>query len=129
MSDPTLQDLKDLIIALDKKMDLQFLQLQSELQEVRAEVRQVETKLTGEIQRLEERVDGIEAKLTVKIDGVESTLTEKINTVEEKLIAKIDGLSKRMDFQEFISRGAIITLVGGSITGFVKYLFFSDGSL
>jgi len=38
----------------------------------------------------------------------------------------MDGIGKRLDNQEFISRGAIITLVGGVLTGLVKYLFFSN---
>ncbi len=82
---------------------------------MRGEIRQAETKLQGELKRLEERIDGVEAKLTERINGVETKLTEKM-----------DGIGKRLDNQEFISRGAIITLVGGVLTGLVKYLFFSN---
>jgi hypothetical protein len=81
--------------ALDKKIDIQFLEVRSEIKEVRSAVKEVEIKLKEEIRR-----------------------------IEEKLSEKMDGLGKRLDQQEFISRGAIVTLVAGITTGFIKYLFF-----
>ncbi len=130
MSEPTLQELKELILAMDKKMDVQyqeldkkidlqyqrldqkmevgFRDLHAQIDGVKAEIKQVETRLEGKIQQVETRLEG------------------DLKRVEEKLTEKIDGLGKRLDFQEFISRGAILTLVGGVLTGFVKFLFFSN---
>ncbi|MGY2794757.1 hypothetical protein ACVWVQ_001827, partial [Thermostichus sp. MS-CIW-36] len=76
--------------------------------------------------QLNERINSVEVKLTEKIDGIEAQLNERINGMEGKLSEKMDGIGKRLDNQEFISRGAIITLVGGVLTGLIKYLFFSD---
>ncbi len=63
MSEPTTQELKDLIlgleklfISLDKKMDIQFIELKSD-------IRSVEDRLSGEIKRLEEKIGGIDKRL------------------------------------------------------------------
>jgi hypothetical protein len=45
MSEPTNQELKDLILSLDKKMDVQFA-------EIKGEIKRLEEKLTGEIKRI-----------------------------------------------------------------------------
>jgi len=56
MSEPTNQELKDLILGLDKKIDLQFIELKSD-------IRSVEDRLSGDIKRLEERIGGIDKRL------------------------------------------------------------------
>ncbi|MFS8873528.1 hypothetical protein NW870_10850 [Synechococcus sp. R50.1] len=70
--------------------------------------------------KLNERINSVEVKLTEKIDGIEAQLNERINGMEGKLSEKMDGIGKRLDNQEFISRGAIITLVGGVLTGLMS---------
>ncbi|GAB4217998.1 MAG: hypothetical protein OHK0012_24850 [Synechococcales cyanobacterium] len=100
MADPTNQDLKDMILSLeklilnlDKKIDLGLTELNRKIDVGLAEVRVEIAEVRGEVKRLEE---------------------------------KVDGLGKRLDNQEFINRGAILTLVGAVTTGLVKYLFFPD---
>jgi hypothetical protein len=103
MSEPTTQELKDLIlgleklfISLDKKMDIQFIELKSDIRSVEdrlsGEIRSVEDRLTGEIKRLEEKVGGID---------------------------------KRLGNEEFISRGAITAVFVSVAAGVIKYLFSS----
>jgi uncharacterized protein Yka (UPF0111/DUF47 family) len=96
MEDAKFNELKDLILGLDRKVDAGLGNLDRKI-----EVNH--TELKGEIRRLEEKIDGIESKLETKIDGI----------------------GKRLDQQEFISRGAVVALIGGSGAGLVKYLFFS----
>ena len=104
MSEPTNQDLKEMILSLervilnlDKKMEVGFA-------EVRGEIKRVEEKLTGEIKRLDTEIKSVDANLSTKLDG----------------------LGKRVENQEFVSRGATVALVGGLVTGMVKLLFFPD---
>jgi septal ring factor EnvC (AmiA/AmiB activator) len=126
MSDPTNQDLKELILSLervifnlDKKMDLGFAELNRKidvgLSEVRGEITRVEEKLMGEITRVEEKLTGEIKRLDTEIKSVEANLS-----------AKLDGLGKRVENQEFVSRGATVALFGGLVTGMVKLLFFPD---
>jgi ferritin-like metal-binding protein YciE len=119
MSEPTNQDLKELLLAFEKKVDLSLSDMNRRMEvgfaelnrkidvglaEVRGEIKRVEEKLTGEINRLDTEIKSVEANLS----------------------AKLDGLGKRVENQEFVSRGATVALVGGLVTGMVKLLFFPD---
>ena len=95
MSDSNFQELKQLILALDKRMEIGF-------SEVRSEIKLVEERLTGRINQVEEK------------------LTGRINQVEEKLT----GIDKRLANEELVSRGVFIALAGGVVTGLTKFFFF-----
>ena len=64
--------------------------------------------------RLEERLVG-------EMKALNERLTGEIRTVN----AKIDGLGKRLDTQEFISRSVVVGLVLAIAAGVVK-IFFPD---
>ena len=104
MSEPTNQDLKDMILSIEKLILNLDKKIEVGLAEVRGEIKRVEEKLTGEINRLDTEIKSVEANLS----------------------AKLDGLGKRVENQEFVSRGATVALVGGLVTGMVKLLFFPD---
>ena len=114
MSDPN-QEIKDLILALDKKLEGIDRKLEIQVTEIKSEIRLVKTDL-------EAKIDLTRNELEAKIDLSRSSLEVKI----AELSGKMDGYSKRLDQQEFISRGAIVALVVGVASGFIKYLFFSN---
>jgi len=96
MSDITNQDLKELILVMDKKFDQRFADMDKRMEVGFAEIR-------GEIKR------------------VEITLKAIIECVNEKLI----GIDKRLSNQEFIILGGIVTIFSGVVTIFVKQTFFT----
>jgi VIT1/CCC1 family predicted Fe2+/Mn2+ transporter len=102
MSEANFQELKELMLDLNKRMELGFSEVRGEFQQVRAEIKLVEERLTGKINQVEER------------------LTGRVNQVEEKLT----GIDKRLANEELVSRGVFIALVGGVITGLTKFFFF-----
>ena len=117
MSEPTNQEIKDLILSLDKRIDNLDRKFEIKFIELKSEIIRVEEKLSGEIIRVEEKLSG-------EIKRVEEKLSGDIKRVEEKLEAKIDGLDKRLSNEEFISRSAFTALVIASLTGLIKFLFF-----
>ncbi|MFS8969579.1 hypothetical protein [Synechococcus sp. 'PEA 65AY6A-5F PE A'] len=125
MSDPN-QEIKDLILALDKKLEGIDRKLEIQVTEIKSEIRLVKTDLEAKIDLtrndLESKIQGARNELEAKIDLSRSSLEVKI----AELSGKMDGYSKRLDQQEFISRGAIVALVVGVASGFIKYLFFSN---
>ena len=169
MSDPN-QEIKDLILALDKKLEGIDRKLEIQVTEIKSEIRLVKTDLEAKIDLtrndLESQIQGARSELEAKIDltrndlesqiqGARNELEAKIDLTRNELEAKIDltrneleakidlsrsslevkiaelsgkmdGYSKRLDQQEFISRGAIVALVVGVASGFIKYLFFSN---
>jgi hypothetical protein len=78
-------DLKEILTKIDQKLD----NLQKDVTDLKIELIGTKTELKGEIRTLDER------------------LTGKINTLD----AKVDGLSIRLQNQEFTSRAILISLV------------------
>jgi hypothetical protein len=109
MSDPN-QEIKDLILALDKKLDGFDRKFEAQIADLKSEIRLVKTELHGEIALA--RAETQQAKTEV-----EGKIAE--------LSGKMDGYGKRLDQQEFVSRGAVVALVVGVTSGFIKYLFFT----
>ncbi len=136
MSDPN-QEIKDLILALDKKLEGIDRKLEIQVTEIKSEIRLVKTDLEAKIDLtrndLESKIQSARNELEAKIDLTRNELEAKIDLSRSSLEVKIaelsgkmDGYSKRLDQQEFISRGAIVALVVGVASGFIKYLFFSN---
>ncbi len=113
MNDPNFQELKDLILDLNRRMETGFSEFRAEFKEVRAEIKLVEERLTG-------RINQVEEKLTGRINHIEEKLTGRINQLDEKLT----GIDKRVANEELVSRGVFIALVGGVVTGLTKFFFF-----
>ncbi|MCF2972532.1 hypothetical protein L1047_15155 [Synechococcus sp. Nb3U1] len=112
MSDPN-QEIKDLLLALDKKLDGFDRKFETQITELKIEIRLVKTELHA-------KIDLTRNELESKIDLAQSGLEGKI----AELSGKMDGYGKRLDQQKFISRGAIVALVVGVAPGFIKYSVF-----
>ncbi|MEN9231234.1 MAG: hypothetical protein Q6L68_10035 [Thermostichus sp. DG02_5_bins_236] len=158
MSDSN-QEIKDLILALDKKLDGFDRKFENQITELKSEVRLVKTELQAEIglarTELEAKIDltqnqleaqisltrnELEAQISLTRNELEAQISLTRNELESKislaqtglegkiaeLSGKMDGYGKRLDQQEFVSRGAIVALVVGVASGFIKYLFFSS---
>jgi hypothetical protein len=63
VSESNFQELKELILDLNKRMELGFSEVRAEIKEVRAEIKLVEERLTGKINQVEERLTGIDKRL------------------------------------------------------------------
>ena len=73
----------------------------------------LEAELKGEIKVLDERLTG-------EIKVLDERLTGEIKTLE----VKVDGVGKRLENQEFISRGIVIGLIVALVGGFAKLFGF-----
>jgi hypothetical protein len=124
MSDPN-QEIKDLILALDKKLEGFDRKLEIQIADLKSEIRLVKTELHAEINlartELESKIDLSRTELESKIDLSRTELEVKIAEIG----GKMDGYGKRLEQQEFVSRGAVVALVVGVTSGFIKYLFFT----
>ncbi len=108
------QEIKDLILALDRKLDGFDRKFETQIADLKNDVRLVKTEL-------EAKIDLSRSELEAKIDLSRTELEVKI----AELSGKMDGYGKRLDQQEFVSRGAVLALVVGVTSGFIKYLFFN----
>jgi DNA repair exonuclease SbcCD ATPase subunit len=120
MSDPS-QEIKDLILALDKKLDGFDRKFEAQIVDLKSEIRLVKTELQAEISLTR-------SDLHAEINSARAETRQAKTEIEGKiaeLSGKMDGYGKRLDQQEFVSRGAVVALVVGVTSGFIKYLFFS----
>jgi DNA repair exonuclease SbcCD ATPase subunit len=83
----------------------------------------IETSLEKVLERLEQKLDTLQKDVTeIKVGQVR--LEAEIKRVEETLSLKVDGLSKRLENQEFIARGVLIALIVAILGGFAKLFGF-----
>jgi hypothetical protein len=71
-------------------------------------------------------LEEILSRIERKIDKIDERLTH-LEIGQAKLTEKVDGLAKRLENQEFISRGVLIALIIAILGGFAK-LFGVVGS-
>jgi septal ring factor EnvC (AmiA/AmiB activator) len=124
MSDPTNQELKDLILGLEKKFEAQLLQVDNKIMQLDKKMDVQFAELKGEILRVEEKIQHVEDKLIVEIKRGDEKLSGEIKLVDERL----NGMEKRIGNEEFISRSAFTVLFASAMAGLTKYLFFSSAS-
>ena len=77
------------------------------------------TNIEYDIKEILIRLDGRFDKLEVKIDKIGADVTDlqvKVGVLSEK----VEGITKRLDTQEFINRGVIIGLILAVLGGFAK---------
>jgi uncharacterized protein involved in exopolysaccharide biosynthesis len=87
-TDTNLREIKELIQQLDKKMDLGFAELKSEIKQVevqlKGEIKQVEVQLKAEIKQVEAKLEGEIKTVNARLTGLESN-TQKIPDLAEKV--------------------------------------------
>ena len=93
--------LEEILTRFEQNMNRQFTEVNQRLTQL--EIGQA--NLSGDIKALDQ-----------KFIGEIKTLDEKINALD----TKIDGISKRIDNQEIISRGVVIGLLVAVIGGLAK---------
>jgi predicted nuclease with TOPRIM domain len=94
---------------------------------------QIGNKLDKIDEKFEAKLDKIEAKFEAKFDKIDEKfdkIDEKFDKIDERLNKievgqarfeeKIDGLVKRFEFQEFISRGVVLGLIVAILGGLAK---------
>ncbi|MGK7874447.1 MAG: hypothetical protein AB4426_14415 [Xenococcaceae cyanobacterium] len=136
-------ELKGMILALDKKIDVGFEAVKGELKRIDGEFKRIDgefKRIDGEFKRMDEKIENQSARFEEKLESLEKRFEEKFDALDRriedqtaKLEEKIGGveteisaLDKRLGFSEFINRSTYIAVVGGLIVGFVKLIFFNN---
>jgi len=115
MSEITNQDLKELILAMDKKFDQRFAEVNLQFADMDKKMEVGFAEIKGEIKRVETELKRVEEKLIAKIDGVDGKLTEKMS-----------GLDKRLGNEEIINRSVLLGFFATALTSATKFFFFTD---
>ena len=91
--------------------------------QVSTDLSQVLGQINQNLKETNQKLDALQKDVTdIKIGQVR--LEAEIKRVEETLSLKVDGLSKRLENQEFISRGVLVALIVTIVGGFARLFGF-----
>jgi chromosome segregation ATPase len=102
-------DLKEILTRLEQKIDT----VQKDVSELKLSTTRMEVELKGELKTLD-------ASLKGEIKSLDASLKGEIKSLDEKVV----GFGKRLENQEFVSRGILLSLVIAILGGFAKLFGF-----
>ena len=88
-----------------------------------SDLKELKDLITNGFSRLDNEITGLkisQERLSGQINSLDEKLTGKINVLDEK----ITGLGKRLEFQEFINRSILGSLIIIVLGGAAKYFWF-----
>ena len=112
---------------------------------IESDLKEILIKIDNRLDRIDQRFDNLEDKFEQKFDNLEDKFEQKFDNLENKfenrfdkletklnevqvsvarLEEKTEGLSKRIESQEFVSRGVLIGLIVAILGGAAKLFGF-----
>ena len=108
---------------------------------IESDLKEILTKFDQKLDRLDQKIDKLGQDVDQKIDKLGQDVDQKINKLDRKieqlsqdvnevkvstarLEEKTEGLSKRIESQEFVSRGILIGLIVTILGGAAKLFGF-----
>ncbi|MDJ0842734.1 hypothetical protein [Crocosphaera sp.] len=123
--------LEDILKKIDDKLDRM-----EEASTQRFE--KLESKLESNQRDFEQKLDTLQKDVNQKLDSFQRDVNQKLATLQKdvtdlkggqaKLEENVEGLTKRLDYQEFINRGVVIGLIVALLGGLAKMLGFIGNS-
>ena len=84
---------------------------------------QISTDLSKILERIENKIDTLQKDVNNKFDTLQKDVTD-LKVGQARLEEKVEGLSTRIDNQEFVSRGVLIGLIVAIAGGAAKLFGF-----
>jgi hypothetical protein len=110
-------DLKNLIGALDQKMDKLAWKLDQKIdgldQKLDQKIDKLEKKLDQRIDALDQKLDGLDHKIDRRFEGVEARLELRFNGLEGRLERRFEQIDKRFLWVIGIQFGIFLTIMTG----------------
>jgi predicted nuclease with TOPRIM domain len=95
-------------VEVNQKMDRQFVEVSQKMDRQSAEVNQKFVEVNQKLEKIDGRLN--------KLEIGQAELSGEIKTLDEK----VSGISKRLDNQEFISRGILVSVIIALLGGAAK---------
>ena len=126
--------LEEVLSRFEQKMDRRFAEIEQKMDRRFADINQKIDRLFSEVnqklEKIDERLTKLEigqALLSGEIKALDEKFTGEIKALDEKFIGeirtldeKVSGISKRLDNQEFINRGILVSVIIALIGGAAK---------
>ncbi|AGF53478.1 unknown protein (plasmid) [Synechocystis sp. PCC 6803] len=122
---PTVEtDLAQILERIDGKLDRiekDISDIKVSQAEVKGEIRTLDERLSGQIKATDEKLSGQIKTTDEKLSGQIKTLDERLSGEISTLDEKVTGIGKRLENQEFTSRGILTALIIALIAGAAKF--------
>ena len=107
--------LEEVLTRFEQKVDKQFAEVNQKMDKQFAEVNQKFAGVNQKIEKMDSRFDKIDERLN-KLEIGQVELSGDIKALDEK----VSGIDKRLDNQEFINRGVLVSLIVALVGGAAK---------
>ncbi|MGK7873660.1 MAG: hemolytic enterotoxin [Xenococcaceae cyanobacterium] len=91
--------------------------------QVTTELSQVLERIDLKIDKLDQKIDKLDEKFETKLDKIDERLN-KLEVGQAEMKGDIKALDKRLESQEFVSRGVLVGLIIAILGGFAKLFGF-----
>lgn len=118
--------LEEVLVRIERKIDERFDAVDKRFDEVDKRFEAVDKRFEAfdkKFEAVNQKLEGIQIE-QVNIKGNIKALEEKLIGDIKALDVKVDGLAKRIDNQEFVSRGVLIGLIVAIAGGAAKLFGF-----
>jgi DNA anti-recombination protein RmuC len=123
--------LEEILTRLEDRMITRFSEIEQKFDRRLDEVEQKFDKRLDEMeQKFDKRIDGVEQKFDKRLDEIDKKLDilqndgVDLKVGQAKIEEKVEGLAKRIDNQEFVSRGILVGLIIAILGGTAKLFGF-----
>ncbi|MGK7925359.1 MAG: DUF4164 domain-containing protein [Spirulina sp.] len=117
-----IEELRNLILALDTKIEKRFDQQEKRIDNLETTIKVGFTEVKGDFKRLDERINGVEKRL----DDTRLTLESKINDTRSTLESQISVTNARLNAITIGFFGMAGILMTGLLTILSKVVFFPN---
>ncbi len=115
--------LEDVLLRLERNIDQRFEQLEQKFdrrfEQIDRRFEQLEQKFDQKFEQLEQKFDKKFEQLEKKIDQLQEDVND-LRAKQAALTEKVVGLDKRLENQEFVSRGILVGLILAFLAGLAK---------
>ncbi|NJL51261.1 MAG: hypothetical protein HC930_01820 [Hydrococcus sp. SU_1_0] len=94
---------------------------------IESDLKEILTKIDNRLDKIDQRFEKLETKIDDRFEKIETKINE-IQVSVARLEEKTEGLSKRIESQEFVSRGVLIGLIVAILGGAAKLFGFAGNS-
>ena len=111
--------LEEFLSRFEQKIDRQFAEINQKMDRQFAEVNQKFAEVNQKLEKIDNRLNKLEIgqeRLSGEIKALDEKFTGEIKTLSEK----VSGIDKRLDNQEFINRGILVSVIIALIGGAAK---------
>ncbi len=116
-------DLKEILTKLDQRLEKIEQKIDRLEDKIDQKIDRLEDKIDQKIDSLEQKIDNLDEKFERKIDNIQKDISD-LKAGQARIEGELTGINKRLDNQEFLSRGILVGFMIAILGGLAKLFGF-----